>query len=48
MNGCSKCKALKEKHPDWNYVELDMNLLLALGRATGIASMPMVLSTEEE
>lgn len=48
MSNCQKCKAMKEKHPDWQYAELDMSLLVALGRAVGISSMPMVLSTDDE
>ena len=48
MAGCPKCQTMKAKHPDWQYTELEMDLLLKLGGATGISSMPMILSDSDE
>ena len=42
MNGCSKCKMLKEQNPDAESVELQPDELLQFARAVGIQSMPFV------
>lgn len=43
MQGCSKCRMLKDMCPDTEAVEVDQAALLAFAREAGIASMPFVV-----
>ena len=47
MPFCSKCKALKEMHPEAESVELQPDELLQFARAVGIQSMPFVVCVGE-
>ena len=43
MKDCSKCKTLKEMHPEAESVELHPDELLQFARAVGIQSMPFLV-----
>ena len=43
MKDCSKCKTLKDIHPEAESVELQPDELLQFARAVGIQSMPFVV-----
>lgn len=45
MNGCNKCKMLKEKNPDSEYVEADPQAIIPLARELQFAEMPFVVLT---
>lgn len=50
MNGCMKCKTLKEQNPDAEYVEVaekDMVNLLVFARIANIQSMPFLVVVGE-
>lgn len=47
MQNCQKCEMLKKMKPNAEYVELDQSVLLAFARASGVASMPMVVTVGE-
>lgn len=40
---CSKCKMLKEKHPEAEYMELDPSIIIPLARELKFAEMPFVV-----
>lgn len=43
MQGCSKCKMLKDSSPDAEYTEVQPAEILALARTLDIKSMPFVV-----
>ena len=43
MDGCSKCKTLKDQHPETESVTVPQDALLSFARAVGIQSMPFVV-----
>lgn len=47
MPGCSRCKALATLYPEAEVIELDPATLMALGKATNIKMLPMVLLSGE-
>ena len=47
MNGCMKCKTLKDQNPDAEYVEVQPNDILPLARAVNIQSMPFLVIVGE-
>lgn len=46
--GCHKCHTLKEQHQDVKFVELQPAELIDFARKVGVASMPIVLTTDED
>lgn len=47
MQGCSKCKMLKDSSPDAEYIEVQPAEILSLARTLGIKSMPFVVCVGE-
>lgn len=45
IKGCSKCKMLSVEHPDVKYIELAESEVLAVGKAAGVAELPIVITT---
>lgn len=45
MAGCQKCKMLKEKRPDMEYVEVEPSSIVPLARELKFAEMPFVVVT---
>lgn len=43
ITGCQKCKMLKEKHPEAEYMELDPSVIVPLARELKFAEMPFVV-----
>ena len=47
IDGCSKCKMLKELCPGLEYVTLTPDELLPFARAVGVSQMPIVVISGE-
>ena len=45
INGCNKCKMLKELNPDAEYVEANPQAIIPLARELKFAEMPFVVIT---
>lgn len=45
INGCAKCKRLKELNPDAEYVEASQQAIIPLARELQFAEMPFVVIT---
>lgn len=45
MAGCQKCKMLKEKRPDMEYIEIDPSIIVPLARELKFSEMPFVVTT---
>lgn len=43
MDGCSKCKTLKDQHPETESVTVPQDALLLFARTVGIQQMPFVV-----
>lgn len=43
INGCGKCKRLKELNPDAEYVEANPQAIIPLARELQFAEMPFVV-----
>lgn len=47
IDGCSKCKMLKELCPGLEYVTLTPDEILPFARAVGVSEMPLVVISGE-
>lgn len=45
INGCAKCKRLKELNPDAEYIEANPQAIIPLARELKFAEMPCVVLT---